>query len=437
MGIDEGAGVSNEGPGVGRDVEGSGEGPPDGAAEGTPVGTPVGVADEGRLVDGFGVDGSGVGIGVGLSCGTTTIRMSKATSALVGDDDGDDVVGVLELGNAEGQGVGTSVTKLGLGVAATANKKNMALKPNGPRFRESPTMEVVELISALVAPKMYVIAHLAIFIVLTMLSLGFEIRSTAIAVIVLCGACLLAPTSNEQVIRPRWERRWAKTEARRAKRKETRADRKREFIEQEARERLKRASLAAERRDRAAELRLEKEQARLDRKRAADAAEAARKHLDKQLEKDKAVKAAHRKRAKEEEDLASSLREMDALVAHAVALDALAARADNDARRALDELGEVPAKRRSNKSKANAKRSRDKAHDKKKIAETARDDALKAAARARAFHEKQQLARPLPSNLLEEAPLLETPLDVRRIVDEIRQTLAKHHHNKPLLSVAQ
>ena len=60
-------------------------------------------------------------------------------------------------------------------------------------------------------PKMYVISHLAIFIILTMLSLGFEIRSTAIAVMVLCGVCLLAPTGNEQVIPPRWERRWAKT----------------------------------------------------------------------------------------------------------------------------------------------------------------------------------------------------------------------------------
>ena len=57
------------------------------------------------------------------------------------------------------------------------------------------------------------------------------------------------------------------------------------------------ASLAAERRDKASQQRLEKERARLDRKRAADAAEAARKYLDGLVEHEKAVRAAIKKRA--------------------------------------------------------------------------------------------------------------------------------------------
>lgn len=84
--------------------------------------------------------------------------------------------------------------------------------------------------------------------------------------------------------RPRWERRWAKTEAKKAKRKETRSkvgeNRRKERLDLEARERARKAATAAARRDRAADERAERDRQREEKRKAAEAAELAKKRAD-------------------------------------------------------------------------------------------------------------------------------------------------------------
>ena len=207
--------------------------------------------------------------------------------------------------------------------------------------------------------------------------------------------------------RPRWERRWAKTEAKRQKKKESRTRVKQscrlDSMDLEARERAKRLELAAEHRVKAEEMKKMKELQKHDRKLAAEAAERARQDLERcrRAKIDEEKRHGREKRAEkrrldlekkledarvERRNTASKLRfQLDALVAAAVALDALATFAEDALKGALAAVADAPQKRRSHKSKALAKKTRDRANDKKRLAASAQqkaDDASRSAQEA-------------------------------------------------------
>jgi len=282
------------------------------------------------------------------------------------------------------------------------------------------------------------IAQVSVFAALTMLSLGFERKTTAVVAAVVCVGSLVSvvalacarpflsskglnsegeassevfgsaasgfKATNAEEDRPRWERRWAKTEAKRLKRKESKTKERRsralQSIELEAKERAKRAELASRHREERETARRERELQKLDKKRACEAAEKAKERLQalkgKRLDEERRAgreRRAEKKRAEYQKKLEERraerraekkrwLKECDLVVADAVALDAIALAADRALLAALAVVAEAPQKRRSSKSKAFAKKARDKANERKKIAEDADQQALNAARRA-------------------------------------------------------
>ena len=254
--------------------------------------------------------------------------------------------------------------------------------------------------------------------------------------------------------RPRWERRYMKTEAKKARRREARSaqtkNTRRELSEAEAREKLKRADDLQRKRDQQAREREEalrrKQQQKLEKE-----AELRRQKEEKR-QKDK-VREQERKRAKErklrekkeaqlaakklaEEQRSVELTEKsnayDACVAAYVAACVLADQADASHKVCEDALTSASGKKRSNKAKATAKKAREKAEHASDMARQKRAD--RDAARSQAedarrtladYCSQQHLAPPPPipcaSPSSQKRPSLQIGDDVMRLIARVRK----------------
>lgn len=310
-----------------------------------------------------------------------------------------------------------------------------------------------------------VIAQLVVFGGLSMLCVGFDAKTTAMVCLACSVAGMLAISMSERKKaewddnnrpRPRWERRWAKTELRKQKRKDVKVkvweSRKREIIERQARERSRRLREATERRTKADDERRQRDCARDDKRRAA---EAARRSLELARQRDREEQRCRKLAAKKEECerkrleaqlerrrvVDDCLQSLDATIANAVAFEAIAKRAEMQRQGALDAVAETPNKRRSNKSKSSVKKLRDKAAECKQLAIAARavadaayDDAHCARHNCLALTDADPALRhlkPPPLPTLNHQHLLETPAEIRRIIDHVRQTI-QHQHPAPM-----
>lgn len=297
--------------------------------------------------------------------------------------------------------------------------------------------------------------HAALFLGLAMASLGLDAKSTGMLVCAFCGivgCCMylsrLLPknrfrfgskrpsssssssighldgenfSEDEDSRRPRWERRWLRTEMRKRKKKDSKFDRKRESIEIEARERSMHLLRAAEKAD---EERRKRESEMVEGRRAWEAAESARKELQTTNEAER--KRNERHRLEEKAKAKNCLIGLDAVYARAVSSAAMAELVDKQ----LTSLkAAAPPKRRSHKSQSK-KKVREKIAEKTTYAESLRRIALDD------YHdacdEREKCLRLVGDDEIPEFPLskpprnsriIETPDEIRRLIDQVRRNL--------------
>lgn len=350
------------------------------------------------------------------------------------------------------------ISLLQLRLTSDLRQFSSAPRNNLPMNWPSPQPESTTLLNGVYCA---VIAQFVVFGGLAMLCVGFDAKTTAVVCLACSVAAMLAVTMSERKRvewddnnrpRPRWERRWAKTELRKQKRKDIKVkvweSRKREIIESQARERSRRLREATERRTKADDERRRRDWAKDDKRRAA---EVARRSLELARQRDREEQRCRKLAAKKEECerkrqealierrrvVGHCLQNLDATIASAVALEAIAKRAEVQRQGALDAVAETPNKRRSNKSKSSVKKLRDRAAEYKQLAIAARavadaayDDAHSARHNCIALTDADPALRhlkPPPLPTLNQQQLLETPAEIRRIIDHVRQTIQHHH----------
>ena len=254
--------------------------------------------------------------------------------------------------------------------------------------------------------------------------------------------------------RPRWERRYMKTEAKKARRREARSaqtkNTRRELSEAEAREKAKRADDLQRKRDQQAREREEalrrKQQQKLQKEEELRRQKEEKRQKDKQREQER--RRAKEKKLKEKKEaqlqakklaeaqktieLSEKSNAFDACVAAYVACCVLADEADAAHKTCEEALTSASGKKRSNKAKATAKKAREKAEN---AAETARQKrADRDAARSNAEDARRTLADycsqqnlapppqiPCASPQLQKRPSLQIGDDVMKLIARVRK----------------